>query len=132
MGSRLPSGIAALLVTVLAGGIQTAPAAEPGRLAAFSARQSLRNEVCVAMADGSISRAERYAILTHAKTILTPEEYQGLKRSMDRLSPPPSVAAKHLVQVVKTNPPPAAPEEAPPVAEASLTLTIPADVSLPE
>ena len=65
---------------------------EPSRLAALTARQNLHDEVCIAMADGQIDPAERFAILTHAKGVLTHPEYEGLKRAMNRLSPPQKAA----------------------------------------
>ena len=47
------------------------------------------------MADGRITHFERSLILAHAKWILKPEEYQQFKESLDRLSPPTPVAARH-------------------------------------
>jgi hypothetical protein len=75
---------------------QVATAGEPGRLAAFAARQDLYDEVCIARAEGKISPASRYTILADAKQILTPPEYEGFKRSLDRIAPPPPPqVAKH-------------------------------------
>jgi hypothetical protein len=88
MQSRLSMRVAIVTMAVLAGSAHLAVAWEPGRLTALTARQDLRDQVCIAMSDGQISRGERYTILTNAKAILKPEEYEGLKRSMDRLSPP--------------------------------------------
>ena len=107
--------IAALLTTIIAGGVQFAAAWEPdrlvtlgavgsvaevtglqpGRLAALTARQGLRSEVCIALADGQISRTERYQILADARRILKPEEYPGFKRYLDRVSPPKTAPARH-------------------------------------
>lgn len=93
MRSRLYMGLTIVLtIAILASPMQMASGAEPGRLAALTARQGLRDKICIAMADGQIDRGERYAILSQAKVILTPDEYKGLKRAMDRLSPPSSSA----------------------------------------
>ncbi len=132
MRIRLPMGVAAVLMTILASGPQWAPAGEPGRLAALTARQGLRDEVCVAMADGHISPAERYSILAHAKTILKPEEYEGLKRAMERVSPPMPSAAKRSAQVASNGSPRTALHRTPPVAAASSQPTIPAGAILPD
>ena len=53
------------------------------------------------MADGQISRAERHMILADAKNILKPEEYDGFKRALNRLSPPNYTAAKHPTKVAQ-------------------------------
>jgi hypothetical protein len=125
-------GVAAVLMTILASGPQWSPAGEPGRLAAFTARQGLRDEVCLAMADGHISPAERYSILTNAKATLKPEEYEGLKRAMDRVSPPKPSPAKHPAQVASNGSPRTALHRTPPVTAASSQPTIPAGAILPD
>jgi len=165
MRNRLFLGIAAVLMTILAGRTQVAPAGEfdslmtltaaggittvtaqgPGRLAALSARQQLRDEVCIAMADGRISRLERFFILTDARRILKPEEYASFKQSLDRLAPPPPpVVKKQPATAAKKQPAtmahkdatkkstPAAPQKPSPVATMSSTPTIPTDVVLPD
>jgi hypothetical protein len=154
MENRAPGRIAFLVITIMAGCIHAAAALEPtrldlailgaqqellggaraatgwepGRLTAFAARQSLRDEVCIAMADGHISRAERYMILSHAKGILKPEEYAGLKRSMDRLSPLKPIPTRRLPQVAQRN---AFPKAAP-LAGSPAVLHIPSGVVLPD
>ena len=105
MRIRLPIGVAAVLMVTLATGASPANAGEPGRLAALTARQELRDQVCIAMAKGQISRGDRYAILSHAKNILKPEEYEGLKRAMDRISPPKAAPTKPPVQTVASRSP---------------------------
>jgi hypothetical protein len=103
MGIRLWVGVAAAMMTVLVGEARVAAAGEPGQRAALAARQQLRDEVCVAMVGGYISRAERYTILTHAKDVLKPAEYESFKRAVDRLSPPwPTTTARvvHATAVV--------------------------------
>jgi hypothetical protein len=132
MRSRLLMGIAAVLMTILASGVQLATAGEPGRLAALTARQGLRDEVCVAMADGHISPAERYSILTYAKTILKPEEYEGLKRSMDRLSPPKPSPAKRSTQTAANGSPRTVSHRTPPMVESPSRPTIPSGAILPD
>jgi hypothetical protein len=124
MRSRLRMGIVAVLTLIVAGGTQVAAAWEPSRLAAMAARQQLRDDVCVAMADGQINRFERYLILTDAKRCLKPEEYAGFKESLDRISPPKPATAKKPVKIMQKNlakmvpkkSPPPAQQEAPPPA----------------
>ena len=95
MSNRLPLVAAVLALTIVPGSVPTASGREPGRLAAFAARQDLHDEVCIAMRDGRISREERAEILTSAKKILTPDEYAGFKDNIDRISPPkPAVEKK--------------------------------------
>jgi hypothetical protein len=65
------------------------------RFAAIAARHDLRDEVCLAMADGRMTGAERYQIMSDAKRILKPEEYVGFQRAVDRMTRPQSGAAKH-------------------------------------
>lgn len=101
MGIRLSAGVATLLIAMLASDLRIATAGEPGRLAALTARQALRDEVCIALASGHISRADRYLILSHAKAILKPEEYAGFKRAMDRLSPPQTAVLRTTTLAAK-------------------------------
>ena len=95
MQSRFLIRIAAVLMTMAAGGTPVAQAGDrdnlvpltvaggmaeitaqgQGHLAALSARQQLRDEVCIAMADGRVTHFECYLILAHARRILKPEEY---------------------------------------------------------
>jgi len=127
MRSRLSIRLAALLIVVAAGWTPVANGLElgwlgqsvalnpnqwipfntfkPSRLAALTARQNLRDDVCIAMNDGQIDPVERFTILSHAKEVLTKQEYEGLKRSMDRLSPPQKAA------------------DTPPIAEQSVSAT---------
>jgi hypothetical protein len=79
---------------ILSGGMAQLTAAGPGRLAALSAREQLKDEVCIAMADGHISRLERALILSHAGSILTPAEYRTFRDSLDGISRPGSVARR--------------------------------------
>jgi hypothetical protein len=137
MGIRLSVGVAALLIAILANDVGVATAGEPGRLAAFTARKELRDEVCIAMAGGHISRADRYTILVKAKAILKPEEYEGLKRAMDRLSPSPAIAARKTAVAAQTAS--RSSEQAtamhaysPLASDPSLRLSVPTDVSLPD
>jgi hypothetical protein len=171
MRNRLPLGITLVLMTILVAGVRTAPAWEsenllnltvagsvtevtaqgPGRLAALSARQQLRDEVCIAMADGRISRLERFLILADGKRILKPEEYAGFRESLERLSPPAPVLTKQPVKIAQKKPAPAMKHKPPvakvspaprpmakvspaprPTAKVSTTLTIPSEVLLPD
>ncbi len=101
MRSLLAFGIAAVLAATVVSDARKAAALEPSRLSALAARQAIRDQVCIAMANGYISRGDRYAILLHAKAVLKPEEYEGLKRAMDRLSPPQPAAAKMTAATAK-------------------------------
>lgn len=92
---RLPLGITLALATMVAGVASTALAGGySNRLGALAARQDLRDEVCYAMCDGSISPEERSSMLFLAHKTLSPQEYQSFKQSIDRLSPPKPVASK--------------------------------------
>ena len=129
MRSRFSIRLAALLIVVAAGLTPAANGLEPdwlaqsvalnpdqwipfntfrpSRLAALTARQNLHDNVCIAMADGRIDPAERFTILSHAKGVLAKQEYEGLKRTMDRLSPRQKAAgtphiAKQSVSVTRT------------------------------
>jgi len=83
-----------------------------GSMASFTARQDLRDEVCIAMSDGHMSRAERFQILSDAQAVLSPEEFSGFKQALDRHAPaPPAVAkrstnARQAVRVAESNPTP--------------------------
>jgi hypothetical protein len=125
-------GIAAMLVTIFTSEAQTARGAEPGRLAAFTARQRLRDEVCIAVADGHISRAERYAILTRAKAVLKPEEYEGLKRTMERLSPSEPARMQRSTNTAPNAAPGSVERQALPLAGPSPEPTIPSGAILPD
>jgi hypothetical protein len=100
MSSRLPLGVAVLLVTIVAGNASVANAWAPSRLAALAARQDLRDEVCVALAmdHGHLSPDKRAEILGDAKNILSPTEFEGFKQALDRLSPPPKKVEKSAAQ----------------------------------
>ena len=122
MRSQLYLGIAAVLTAISAGSTQVATAWEPthfqvltmsggtpwfsgmqpGRLAALSARQSLRDEVCAATVNGRISSAERSNILADARRILKPREYEAFKQSIDKLSPPTSSHRQSFSEVRTT------------------------------
>ena len=98
MSKRLSIGIAILSITIIASGASAAKAWPYSRLAALAARQDLSDEVCVAMAidGGKISPEKRFEILGDAQKILDPKEFEGFRRALDRISPPPpkKLAAK--------------------------------------
>lgn len=121
MQNRLSVGVAALLLTLVASSTHIATAGEPGRLAAFAARQDLCDQISLAMADGQIDRAERYTILLNAKPILKPDEYESFKHTMNRVSPPVPVA-KHSTKSRKL--PTLAQKKVPPAATPSMATTI--------
>jgi hypothetical protein len=153
MRSRLPLGIAAVLLTIMAVGTQVATALEPGRLTALAARQELRDEICVAMSDGQIGPLERSIILSDAKRILKPEEFEGFKQALNRASPPKPSSVKSPAQMARKGTKVAqkggkgaqkstkvaqkkgtSPAKQGPVAQADSSpgLTIPADVMRPD
>jgi hypothetical protein len=117
-----------LLLTVSTAG----RAGEPNRLAALAARQDLCDRVYIAMADGHISPAERYAIFLQAKTLLKPDEYQSFKRAVDRLSPPKHAAVQRSVRVVQQKTQAATPSDTAPLPQPSLALTVPAGATQPD
>jgi hypothetical protein len=59
----------------------------------LAAKQQLKAQVQIAMADGIITSLERAEILNDARDILTVKEYESLKATMDRLSPPEKATA---------------------------------------
>lgn len=93
MRNGISVSLAFSLMTLL---VASATAAAPGRLSTFAARQNLCDKVSMAMADGQIDRAERFALLSDAKEILKPEEYESFKRSIDRASPPVPVTKRSM------------------------------------
>lgn len=93
-----------LVPLTVAGGIAQITAQGHGRLAAMSARQQLRDEVCIAMADGRMTHFERTLILANAKRILKPEECTQFKESLDRLSPPTASTGRRPLGFVRGRP----------------------------
>jgi hypothetical protein len=152
MQSRFVVRIAAVLMTMATGGTRVAPAGDrdnlvpltvaggiaeitakgPGHLAALSARQQLRDQVCIAMADGRITHFERSLILANARRILKPEEYTQFRESLDRLSPPMPGAARRLPKLAwggaRREPPATVQPEAPSPAQHSTASTASAEV----
>ena len=100
-------GVAALLLAIIAAGPAAAFEIRPSRLEALAARHGLRDQVCIAMADGRISVQERIEILMDAKNILYPEEYRIFKRALNQVSPPPKKrVARHPVKTARKQPAP--------------------------
>ena len=127
---------AMLMIMVMANSVRVTSAGEPGRLAALAARQDLRDEVCIAMADGHISRESRAQILSDARSILKGDEYQAFRRSLDRLSPPPppvkQVAAVQRLPKVAQKKSSAARSKTTSMAKSSPRPTMPADTIQPD
>jgi hypothetical protein len=101
MSSRLPLGVAVLLLTIVAGNASVAEAWwPPSRLAVLAARQDLRDEVCVALAmdNGRLSPERRAEIMADAKKNLSATELESFKLALDRLSPPPKKVEKTAAQ----------------------------------
>lgn len=96
-------GAACFLMTLAAFGQSLASAAS-SRLGELAARQGLCDSVCFAMADGSISRAERVSILMDAKELLPYAEYQRFKKNLDRISPPKPSLSRQLAKNVRKKP----------------------------
>jgi hypothetical protein len=121
---------AALLLTLAAWGESSGVASQPSRLGALAARQSLCDLVYYAMADGTISRAERAIILQQAKSLLTPQEYASFHQTIDRISPPVAMkpVTKLLAKATHKRPVAAKPTVAKPDAE----LVVPASANLPD
>jgi hypothetical protein len=84
-----------LIPMTFGGHLATITSGGPGHLAALDARQQLRDQVCIAMADGGVSRYERQVLLTNAKNVLTTDEYLAFQQSVDGLTPQMPVAQRH-------------------------------------
>jgi hypothetical protein len=61
-------------------------AAPPMSVGELTARQSIKNQIVDALADGYISPAESEDIFAGARETLRPQEMAGLQRTMDRLT----------------------------------------------
>jgi hypothetical protein len=85
---RIKLTLLGLLVGVVMGLTADTGMAQSTSPATLAAKQHIKQEVVRAMADGNISPEERQDILADAKPILNRQEYDGLMRTMDRLSPP--------------------------------------------
>jgi hypothetical protein len=126
---RLHSTAAALLVVACLGVATQAPAASQSRLGALAARQDLHDMICYAMADGSISHAERVMILMQAKGVLTADEYVAFKKTIDRLSPQKSTAGQ-LAKTTRKKP--AASRKPSPTPESAPGPVMPAGATQPD
>ncbi|MEN6406220.1 MAG: hypothetical protein ABFC77_07105 [Thermoguttaceae bacterium] len=73
------------------------PGFRSGSRAVLASRQGVRDQVCYALADGQISPSERTAILTHAQSVLTHEEYASFKQKLDKIAPPLSPVEKQKI-----------------------------------
>ncbi len=145
MRTRFSLAIVMLSAAVVAGGASAALGGilsdalqalgvPPSRYAALAARQDLCDEVAVATASGHLSSDNRFEILTDAKRILKPDEYQSFKRALDRRWPPPQKkpSAKHPPQTARKATGPSQPPPAKPVDGPALGPVIPAGVLLPD
>ncbi len=144
MRTRFSVGLGVLLAAAIAGGASSALGGilsdaldslgiAPSRYAALAAREDLRDEVAVATAGGRLSNDDRFEILSDAKRILRPDEYQAFKRALDRRWPPPKRkhSANHAMAARKAAPP-APLAEAQPQEGPSLGPVIPAGALLPD
>lgn len=67
--------------------------------AALAARQTLRDQVCIAMADRRIDPSERKRLLADANRVLKGQEYTAFEQWLAQLSPlPPSRPAERVVE----------------------------------
>jgi len=64
--------------------------AKASHLNAMADRHDLRDEVCIALADGVLTQWERAEIMADAQRILSPKEFEGFKQALNRISPPPA------------------------------------------
>ena len=120
----LTLGAALLLATLAVGGQSLAAGNESGRLAAFAARQDLCDMICYFKAGGSISQANRVLILNRAKSVLSHEEYQTFKQTLDRIAPPkPKLKHKHVAKTA---------QKKPAAVQKGSELVIPASAILPD
>jgi hypothetical protein len=122
-------GAAILAATLATTGQSQAAATKPYSLQMLAARQDLRDMVCYARADGSISPFERSMILREAKGTLSNEEYVKFRTALDRLSPPPKkkVSPSRLAKAARNRPAP--PQQ---TAEPPSGPVIPAGALLPD
>jgi hypothetical protein len=77
------TGIVGCLALSCGAKLMAEPPMSPGALAA---RQRVKNMVIEAMADGYISPGERSEILEKSQRVLQLQEWEGLQRTLDRLS----------------------------------------------
>jgi hypothetical protein len=56
--------------------------------------------LCIAMADGRVTRFERHLILANAKQILQPDEYQQFKEYINQVSPPVPTATRYTTKMI--------------------------------
>ena len=92
----------AALTLIAVGTCGTASAAAPAKdaRAAVQGRQKIRAELEAAMAKGHLTHADEYRLLLHAKQVLTPEDFDGFQRTIDRIvmqqmTARPAAAAAH-------------------------------------
>jgi hypothetical protein len=121
-------------LTILAGGARAAGPDEPMTLSGLAARQRLHDELIYAKATGPLNRAQRYMLLAEAKEILKPQEYEGFKRALDRVSPPPPMPKKQSSSIARYKPRPKATpvQQGPSVARSAPAIQMPAEVTSPD
>jgi hypothetical protein len=131
---RLPwtLGAAILLVTLIVSGQSSASEATSSHLRTLAARQDLCDMVCFAKAEGSISRANRIAILSEAREILSHDEYLKFKKALDRIAPPPKPSPKQLAKTSRKKPALPIPQPQPQPPESASGLVIPTGATLPD
>jgi hypothetical protein len=103
-----------IIPLMLTGRLAELTAQGPGRLAKLSARQQLNDQVCIAMADGRISRFERSMLLASARQVLTPEEFVVFRQSIDQSTPAMIAANRRAAygtqEIAQDTPSPATPD----------------------
>jgi hypothetical protein len=85
MAIRRTSGFAVVVTVLMLGTGANLKAAPPMGIGGLAARQSIKNQIVDALADGYISPTEYEDIMSKAQDTLQPQEMAGLQRTMDRL-----------------------------------------------
>jgi len=86
MQSRLQFATAALLAALAFGGVSTTKAADPDVRAAIMGRQKMRAELAAALSEGNLTPSEQYRLLLKAKQVLSPADFEGFQRTLDRMA----------------------------------------------
>ncbi len=71
---------------IVAGGLANTAWAQSSGRSIVAGRQQVQAALVVALADGTLSRTEQYSILQKGKRLLPPDELQGLKQTLLRLT----------------------------------------------
>ena len=88
MKTQLRIWLIALLPAIIVGSLCSTVWAQRSPRSVVAGRQQVQAALAVAMADGTLSTMEQYSILRKGKRVLAPDELEGLKQTLLRLSDP--------------------------------------------